>query len=166
MIFVGIKLSEKYVMQNTNMTLKEAVSTTFLKEKSSNEDKENELVVVELEKKEDIKISMSVIGDIMCHDSQYKDAYVSSTGTYDFSYVFADIKDYVTSYTELALNLDFFGNCCVQKKAILQWIHVVVDVEVFSNGKREDLALYGEKCFAYLCDGSLVLDFEHDFSDI
>lgn len=93
MIFVGIKLSEKYVMQNTNMTLKEAVSTTFLKEKSSNEDKENELVVVELEKKEDIKVSMSVIGDIMCHNSQYNDAY--KNGEYDFSYVFEDIKQYI-----------------------------------------------------------------------
>ncbi len=49
------------------------------------------------EKKEDSHISMSVIGDIMCHNSQYNDAYDSSTGTYDFSYVFEDIKHYVTS---------------------------------------------------------------------
>ena len=47
--------------------------------------------------KEDQHISMSVIGDIMCHNSQYNDAYNSSTGTYDFSYVFEDIKDYVNS---------------------------------------------------------------------
>lgn len=46
--------------------------------------------------KEDKHISMSVIGDIMCHNSQYKDAYNSSTGTYDFSYVFEDIKNYVS----------------------------------------------------------------------
>ena len=38
---------------------------------------------------------MSVIGDIMCHDSQYMDAYVASSSTYDFSYVFDDIKDYI-----------------------------------------------------------------------
>lgn len=49
------------------------------------------------EKKEDSHISMSVIGDIMCHNSQYNDAYDSSTGTYDFSYVFEDIKHYITS---------------------------------------------------------------------
>lgn len=48
-------------------------------------------------KKEDSHISMSVIGDIMCHNSQYNDAYDSSTGTYDFSYVFEDIKHYITS---------------------------------------------------------------------
>ena len=47
--------------------------------------------------KEDTHFTMSVIGDIMCHNSQYKDAYVSSTGTYDFSYVFEDIKDYVAN---------------------------------------------------------------------
>lgn len=47
--------------------------------------------------KEDTHFTMSVIGDIMCHNSQYKDAYISSTGTYDFSYVFEDIKEYVSS---------------------------------------------------------------------
>ena len=40
---------------------------------------------------------MSVIGDIMCHNSQYIDAYVSSTDTYDFSYVFEDVKNYIQS---------------------------------------------------------------------
>ena len=40
-------------------------------------------------------ISMSVIGDIMCHNSQYTDAYVASSDTYDFSYVFEDIKQYI-----------------------------------------------------------------------
>ena len=38
----------------------------------------------------DITMSMAVIGDIMCHNTQYKDAY--SNGKYDFSYVFDDIK--------------------------------------------------------------------------
>lgn len=47
--------------------------------------------------KEDIHIKMSVIGDIMCHNSQYQDAYNSKTGTYDFSYAFADIKQYISS---------------------------------------------------------------------
>ena len=47
--------------------------------------------------KEDTHITMSVIGDIMCHNTQYKDAYVSSKATYDFSYVFEDIKDYISS---------------------------------------------------------------------
>ena len=45
----------------------------------------------------DTKISMSVIGDIMCHNTQYKDAYNGNTGNYDFSYVFEDIKQYIDS---------------------------------------------------------------------
>ena len=40
-------------------------------------------------------IKVSVIGDIMCHNSQYMDAYDSSSGEYDFSYVFEDIKQYI-----------------------------------------------------------------------
>lgn len=56
---------------------------------------ENKIPIVE-EPKEDLHFSMSVIGDIMCHNSQYKDAYISSTDTYDFSYVFTDIKNYVS----------------------------------------------------------------------
>ena len=51
----------------------------------------------EIKVPEDIHVTMSAIGDIMCHDSQYIDAYVSSAGTYDFSYVFADIKDYISN---------------------------------------------------------------------
>lgn len=55
-----------------------------------------------LPKKEDIHISMSVVGDIMCHNSQYTDAYTASTDTYDFSYVFEDIKEYINS-TDIAV---------------------------------------------------------------
>lgn len=44
---------------------------------------------------EDVSITMSVIGDIMCHDSQYKDAYVEDTDSYDFTYVFSDIQKYI-----------------------------------------------------------------------
>ena len=50
-------------------------------------------IVTKIENKH---LSMSVIGDIMCHNTQYKDAYNSSTSTYDFSYVFEDIKSYIS----------------------------------------------------------------------
>ena len=43
---------------------------------------------------EDITINMSVIGDIMCHNTNYEDAYNSDTDSYDFSYVFQDISKY------------------------------------------------------------------------
>lgn len=43
---------------------------------------------------EDKTIKMSVIGDIMCHNTNYNDAYNSETDSYDFSYVFQDISKY------------------------------------------------------------------------
>ena len=50
-----------------------------------------------IEQPKDITINMAVIGDIMCHSSNFEDAYDSENKTYDFSYVFDDIKDYIQS---------------------------------------------------------------------
>ena len=55
---------------------------------------------------EDINVTMSVIGDIMCHDSQYKDAYVKSDDSYDFSYVFSDIQKYIQTADIAVGNLE------------------------------------------------------------
>lgn len=54
---------------------------------------------------EDTHFTLCSIGDIMCHNTQYKDAYTSS-GTYDFSYVFKDIKNYVTDADIAVGNLE------------------------------------------------------------
>lgn len=40
----------------------------------------------------DTTINLSIVGDIMCHNTQYIDAYNKSNNTYDFSYAFDDIK--------------------------------------------------------------------------
>lgn len=45
-------------------------------------------------KKSDITFNMCAIGDVMCHNTQYWDAYNKNTNTYDFSYVFDDISYY------------------------------------------------------------------------
>ena len=44
---------------------------------------------------EPVTFSLAAIGDVMCHNTQYIDAYNSSTDSYDFSYVFEDIKNYI-----------------------------------------------------------------------
>lgn len=44
----------------------------------------------------DITINMSVVGDIMCHSTNFADAYNSENKTYDFSKVFTDIKQYIS----------------------------------------------------------------------
>ena len=43
----------------------------------------------------DITFSMAVTGDIMCHNTNFQDAYNSSTKSYDFSYYFTDVKNYL-----------------------------------------------------------------------
>lgn len=92
-VFFGMYLSEKYIMNNTDLTIKEVVDNAFTKEDKKDVKENDEPIIVELEEKEDIKVSMSVIGDIMCHNSQYNDAY--KNGEYDFSYVFDDIKEHI-----------------------------------------------------------------------
>lgn len=54
---------------------------------------------------EDSHASMSVIGDIMCHNSQYIDA-ATSSGSYDFSYVFKNIKNYISDVDISVGNLE------------------------------------------------------------
>lgn len=44
----------------------------------------------------DITINMAVIGDIMCHGPNFKDAYNANTKTYDFSTFFTQIKSYIS----------------------------------------------------------------------
>ena len=56
------------------------------KEQDSNNEQEEEPT--------DVSFTLSAIGDIMCHNTQYLDAYDKTTDTYDFSYVFDDISLY------------------------------------------------------------------------
>ena len=88
-IFTAYTLISKYFIKDNieNISLNNS--------KAANED----ITRVEItdnkknEPKPDSKISFVAIGDIMCHNTQIKDAY--KNGTYDFSYVFTDIKEYI-----------------------------------------------------------------------
>ena len=53
------------------------------------------ITVSEIPEPKDIPINISVVGDIMCHSSNYQDAYIADQDTYDFSPVFTDIKEYL-----------------------------------------------------------------------
>ena len=66
----------------------------------------NEVIKEKEEEKipDDITISFTAIGDIMCHNSNYNDAYVN--GVYDFSYVFADITEQIQSADIAVGNLE------------------------------------------------------------
>lgn len=45
--------------------------------------------------KQDITVDIVAIGDIMCHSTNFQDAYDEEKDTYDFSRVFEDIKGYI-----------------------------------------------------------------------
>ena len=56
----------------------------------------------ENQEEEDTTFTMTAIGDVLCHNTQYWDAYNKDTDTYDFSYVFEDIKHYFEA-TDLSI---------------------------------------------------------------
>lgn len=67
------------------------------------ENKVSENIVKESRPKETpITFTMTAIGDSLCHNTQYWDAYNKETGEYDFSYVYEDIRDY-TKYTDITI---------------------------------------------------------------
>lgn len=53
-------------------------------------------------KDEPITFTMTAIGDILCHNTQYFDAYIKETNEYDFSYVFEDIS-YYTKVSDITI---------------------------------------------------------------
>ena len=46
---------------------------------------------------EPITFTLTSLGDTLCHNTQYWDAYNSQTDEYDFSYIYEDIKNYTLS---------------------------------------------------------------------
>ena len=64
------------------------------KEKSKIENESNNTETIADVPKEDITINMTVAGDVLCHNTNFFDAYNASTDSYDFSYTFEDIKKY------------------------------------------------------------------------
>lgn len=77
--YSGIKLFQKLHMNNFVAKLVNGTNVSF----------EEDAQV------EPITINIAAIGDIMSHSQNYKDAYNNATGTYDFSHVFTNIKDYI-----------------------------------------------------------------------
>jgi len=70
----------------------------FNKSNKKNENTQSDAIMIipDENKKvpDDITINMTVAGDILCHNTNFWDAYVTSTDDYDFSYSFEDIKKY------------------------------------------------------------------------
>lgn len=74
------------------------ISVTNINDSNNSElaDSENQ------KEKVDTTFTMTAIGDVLCHNTQYWDAYNKDSDTYDFSYVFEDIKHYFEA-TDLSI---------------------------------------------------------------
>ena len=53
-----------------------------------------------------VTFNITALGDILCHNTQYMDAYNKETDTYDFLYVFEDIKYYTQTGGLTIANLE------------------------------------------------------------
>ncbi len=72
---------------------------------------ESKASVQEKQEEKDTTFTMTAIGDIMCHNTQYLDAYVQESDDYDFSYLFEDIYRYtkMSDITIGSLETSFAG---------------------------------------------------------
>lgn len=75
-----------------------AEESTFFSQNVDNSSKE--------EPKKDITFTITALGDVLCHNTQYWDAYNKSTDTYDFSYVFENVKEYTQAGDVTIANLE------------------------------------------------------------
>ncbi len=83
-----------YHFKNSNESQKLIDSSNVGMDSNNN----SEFVSSENSKEEvDTTFTMTAIGDVMCHNTQYWDAYNKETDTYDFSYVFENISHYIQS---------------------------------------------------------------------
>lgn len=91
-IFIAVAIfyyfKDKNDYQNLLDTSKQELENEMEKVAEENENNKN------TQEKTDTTFTLAAIGDIMCHNSQFKDAYNSETSTYDFSYVFDNISTY------------------------------------------------------------------------
>ena len=70
-------------LEENNETSNNSTNTT------NTTNSENTVTIAE---KKDTTINMAFTGDIMCHNTIYNDAFDKQSNTYDFSYIFEDIK--------------------------------------------------------------------------
>lgn len=103
-VFIAVAIfyyfKDKNDYQNLLDTSKQELENEM--EKVAEEDENNK----NTQEKTDTTFTLAAIGDIMCHNSQFKDAYNSETSTYDFSYVFDNISTYTKTADLCVGNLE------------------------------------------------------------
>ena len=91
-LFIILFISFIFILNKFNKNLRTNINTennsaeTTLSNKNTKQDTA-----------EPITFTLTSLGDTLCHNTQYWDAYNSKTDEYDFSYVYEDIKNYTLS---------------------------------------------------------------------
>ena len=80
-----------FIIVYVNNKLSISVSSETFSNNNISEEAENK------DENEPITFTMTALGDTLCHNTQYWDAYNSATNEYDFSYVYEDIVKYTES---------------------------------------------------------------------
>lgn len=103
-VFIAVAIfyyfKDKNDYQNLLDISKQELENEMEKVAEENENNKN------TQEKTDTTFTLAAIGDIMCHNSQFKDAYNSETSTYDFSYVFDNISTYTKTADLCVGNLE------------------------------------------------------------
>ena len=102
LIFIAIAIFYYFKNKNDYQNLVETSKQEIEKETQENEGNSKE----EEEEPVDVTFTLSAIGDIMCHNTQYMDAYNEDSDTYDFSYVFDNISFYTKTADICVGNLE------------------------------------------------------------
>ena len=83
-----------------------AITKQYLETASDIEETTNTLDDTTQETNEETTFHLTAIGDVMCHNTQYMDAYNANTDEYDFSYVFDNIEYYIKNSDITVANLE------------------------------------------------------------
>lgn len=111
LLFLLFFITKNYYLKDKPILLSK---DELLKNKENNENTmANNIIQEEISenKEEAITFNLTAIGDTLCHNTQYWDAYNSNTKKYDFSYVYEDIKYYtkIADITIGSLETNFAG---------------------------------------------------------
>lgn len=100
LILVLIAVATFYYFKNSNEYQK--MIETSKQELEEQKELESENKKEQNPEETDTTFTMTAIGDVMCHNTQYWDAYDKASDTYDFSYVFEDIS-YYTKVADISI---------------------------------------------------------------
>lgn len=102
LLFLIFFITQKYYLNKdssldvSSTDVNHIINTDINKNNIQSNDISNSLDIPAEEDAKDspITFNMTALGDTLCHNTQYWDAYNSETKEYDFSYVYEDIKHY------------------------------------------------------------------------